>query len=106
MKAGHSMLDECALISRLEEENAEMLQEIIMLEQQQLDLNDDTTGQFNGFRERTIKLEAKMREKQQTRRIFFALTILFHIFPWKIKMGNQTFIDSIIDFVLISRLNL
>ena len=53
------------MISRLEEENSEMLRELQMLEQRQVDIGDDTTGQLNNLRERTSELESRMREKQQ-----------------------------------------
>jgi DNA repair exonuclease SbcCD ATPase subunit len=64
----HSMADERALIASLEEENTEMLRELSILEQQQLDLADDTTGQLKDLRTRTSELENRMREKQHLRR--------------------------------------
>ncbi|KAH7727783.1 Zinc fingerZZ type family protein [Aphelenchoides avenae] len=60
-------LDERRMIAQLEEENNELLREMSALEQQQQTLTD-SNGQLNGLRERTVELEVKMREKQQTRR--------------------------------------
>lgn len=54
------------MIAQLEEENNEMLREMAALEQQQL--LSDSSGHLLGLRDRTVELEAKMREKQQLRR--------------------------------------
>jgi hypothetical protein len=54
------------MIAQLEEENNEMLREMAALEQQQL--LADSSGHLLGLRDRTVELEAKMREKQQLRR--------------------------------------
>lgn len=54
------------MIAQLEEENNEMLREMAALEQQKI-IASDSTG-YLGLRDRTVELEAKMREKQQIRR--------------------------------------
>lgn len=58
------MISERAVISQLEEENNEMLKEVASMEQQ---LGDGVIP-VGGMRDRTVELEAKMKEKQQIRR--------------------------------------
>lgn len=64
-------LHERAIIARLEEENAEMLRELAAIEQQQHSMSlggEAGAAQLSGLRERTVELEARMREKQGQRR--------------------------------------